>query len=89
LKLLNCTSCHDIVKLKDGWRWCACGLAAARLLRDKKFVEVWGEGRVLVLDDVQYGRSISNRKAKVVEASVMTEGSEVRRVKNRPHVIGV
>lgn len=84
MKLLNCTLCHDIVKLQGAWRWCVCGQSAARYLRDGRSAEVWGHGRVLGLDSAQYGKSVANHKAEM-GLFVMTDGHpRVRRAKNRP-----
>jgi hypothetical protein len=81
VKLLNCTACHDLVKLQDEWRPCACGLSSARYLRDGRTAEVRGHGRILGLDGDEYSKSLQDPRARM-ELSVMADSHpRVRRVR--------
>lgn len=83
MKLLNCTSCHDIVKLQGDWRPCACGRASGRYLRDGITAEVAGYGRILALLDNEYKVSVRDHRA-AMELSVLPDShARVRRVRKQ------
>lgn len=81
MKLLNCTSCHDILRLPDGRATCACGAAAARLLRDGRSAEVEGHGRILEIEDDDYGASVSSRRGEMTVFVLPDSHSRVHRIR--------
>lgn len=62
MKLLNCTDCHDIIKLQYEWRKCLCGKAAGRYLKDGKSVNIQGSGRIIGIDSREYKRTLQDTK---------------------------
>lgn len=62
MKLLNCTDCHDIVKLQHEWRKCVCGKAAGKYLKDGKSVSIQGSCRIIGIDSQEYKKTFQNVK---------------------------
>lgn len=62
MKLLNCTECHDIVKLNPiagAWRSCRCGKAKGCYMDEIQAVVV-RPGRILAIDNNDYKSSLSD-----------------------------
>jgi len=63
MKLLNCTECHDIVKIpvNGTWRYCWCGKAGARYVNDVMAELTGTSSRCIGIDSRMYERSLTAR----------------------------
>jgi hypothetical protein len=86
MKLLNCIKCHDIIKLHNDWRFCVCGKAAGRYLKDGRSAQVYGTGRIVGIDNNEYIKSFANHNFRGEWFLIFDSNPKIFRCKNKPPI---
>jgi hypothetical protein len=62
MKLLNCTSCNDVIALQVGERVCLCGRSRARYIQDGLRVVYSGRyARIMGMRNPEYDRAVEGQ----------------------------